>query len=111
MSEQKRISPEEVVAAYEAKGLTPIQGETLDLLDKCACGIGALYAREQREIAWPMIWAESIYSADYAEGFACGFDNYAPMELGDRYQQGHADGRAAWDAVRGMVENLPEERA
>ena len=106
MSDQKRISPEEVVEAYRKTRLLPIRGIALGRLVACGCALGALYKREHPRAsssANALHWARLRYGESYVDGFACGFDGViTALMTNERRELGHADGRAAWDAVRGM---------
>jgi hypothetical protein len=106
----KRITPEEVVAAYKETGLKPEQGITL--ADGCACGLGVIYAQKFGVLeadSYDVFNAlERDLSPAYIYGFIAGFDgiDYTTIGLREGESIGYEDGRACWKAVvvSGLVE-------
>jgi hypothetical protein len=132
MSEFNRITPEEVVEAFNETGLIPKQGRYFNLNEKgslCACGLGALYdykwglnddgirvTKDNIPELYQNIgeFLEKEYSTTYRIGFAHGFDDIptavdfykSDSLLEEMYSSGHEDGRAAYEAVRKDVKNV-----
>jgi len=111
----KRIMPDDVLRAYQATGLKPLQGEfreykTCDTV--CGgCAITALLASDGIDIVEePNLRriAEGRWGGFYIGGFVCGFDG-KPAAWFDRDNSreeeriGYEDGQAAAAAVFGEV--------
>jgi hypothetical protein len=106
MSDRKRITPEEVVAAYRATGLKPAQTDTLYTDESgalCGCAVGALWLANHSNCTNPIGennsygWGARKYGVQYFTDFYNGFDGidgYIPET-----EHGFSDGRAAWSAV------------
>jgi hypothetical protein len=106
MSEIKRITPEEVVQAFEDTGLKPHQGtyfgERDDAYiipegDNCACAMGAIYYKEfgvkSNEAHDYFV---NKFTRNYQLGFACGFDNSDKLFEGQElFDIGYEDGENA----------------
>ena len=112
MTQLKRITPEQVIEAYGTTGLKPKQKRYYSKDRTCACGIGAIFASigdVWNDHDFPSNAAERYanikYGYDYTQGFVQGFDS-APVGSfrSDESKQGHADGQAAWEAVKHLVE-------
>lgn len=104
----KRITPEEVKAAYEATGLTPERSSYLSTLPdgktKCACGMGAWAIANGAPDSLTSLamnkWLGSHgINDDYRLGFVRGFDSLSFKSFlhrdHDKIQTGYADGKAA----------------
>lgn len=110
---ERRVTPEEVKAAYEATGaeprrrtwVTPKRG--MSVVENCgdaqACGLGVMFLKERQpskisEDTWnaASYYAKSEFGEDYVQGFVSGFDNpgHVPGHKG-RECQGFCDGKAA----------------
>ena len=110
----RRITPEEVLKAYEKTGLKPMQGDYFSK-DGCACGLGAI-AKKQGLIEYTAIGSVccygtsinliSVYGESYHNGFANGFDDLGSDDLDRDLAQCFEDGMAAWEAVKHLA--LPE---
>ncbi|WAH35007.1 hypothetical protein [Alicyclobacillus dauci] len=107
-----RITPEQVVEAYKATGLKPMQGDYFPE-QGCACGIGCMSRTVvgllPEEDFDPISIMEDAFnvSHNYVVGFTRGFDNLDNKEIyGNDMKDGYADGQAAWKAVVevGLVE-------
>ena len=73
----KRITPEEVLAAYKAIGLVPVEASTFRILDgaRCGCAVGALINIEKPGSGYNEQWLmKKGYNINYIEGFTAGFD-------------------------------------
>lgn len=121
MSKVKRITPDEVLEAYEETGLLPEQCEwAFEHEDgsRCACGLGAIYSNRVEEgfetlgntAASEFDLIEDVLglSRPYMYGFISGFDKTDipfPIRENDREEaeRGHSDGRAAWEAVKHLA--------
>jgi hypothetical protein len=96
VSELKRITPEEVVAAYRESGMKPKRGHFN--VDGCGCGIGAKGCQRFGSLDTPSDqiadWAEATYGGEYCDGFYEGFDGneMSQWDINERYVLGHADG-------------------
>lgn len=107
----RRITVDEVKAAYEKTGLHPKQGEfrEYETCDKVCggCAITALLAADGIDIVEEpnlRAIAESRYGGHYIGGFVCGFDGKPAAwfrDTNERERQGYADGTAAALAIFG----------
>lgn len=93
-----RITPREVLEAYEQTGLKPIQNIYYTDVDEQAraCAMGALAAAHGSYDDDPFTYMEDRMGEDwerYLESFACAFDNY-------RFAPGHHDWKAYLDGQR-----------
>ena len=106
----KRITPAEVLAAYRATGLRPIQCAWRNSGGTCGCPVQAMWmaagspdlARtdNHREFApAPERWLYDNYGAIYGGAFLCGVDGDRIGSPVDREAEGIADGKSAWKAV------------
>lgn len=118
----KRVTPEEVKAAYASSGLIVRQGTVFgsesqrkDAGGCCGCAMAALYfdahpeelirceMGEPYDVGAPYQWFAVEYGDEYLSGFLGGFDNaeiYQEYAQDTRWLEGHADGLAAWEAVK-----------
>jgi hypothetical protein len=94
--EIKRITPEEVLKAYETTGLKPKRC-SFKIRDGCTCAVTALVkaaglngTEEFRE--------ERFLSEEYFWGFIFGFDGRVGHD-----PEGGKDGQAAWEAVKHLA--------
>lgn len=106
----RRITVEEVKAAYQATGLKPIRKLFIKgLNDKCGCALTAC-AIASGCTTYGDIFAQPIRSThifsslglnrSYADGFTEGFDGYSkPEGVSDENIIGYDDGRAAALAI------------
>lgn len=106
-----RIPLEDVKKAFSKTGLKPTQGVYLD--KRCACGMGAIYAQKTGHRRSNSLDIRdkvmNLYGTDkaYIDGFEAGFDSQAVnYPLQSNYDYGKMDGLAAWDAVKGMNNEL-----
>jgi hypothetical protein len=105
-----RITPEQVVAAYKATGLTPKRNEWFCYRTNSACGMGAIsvqaQGKEEADARGTFHWIADRYDADYRQGFESGFDGdkretfdwLSPARRANR-NLGYDDGQAAAEAV------------
>lgn len=95
----KRISVDEVLAAYKATGLKPARGfGKPNTLGMC-CAIGALYCSGRKKVTSVYEWADRRFGRQYASDFIDGFDT---LDGNRKYRsRGFRDGRAAAAAVFG----------
>jgi len=119
--ETKRITPEEVLAAYKATGLRPEQAEWAIEYEggsRCACGLGAIFSSKVEngfQTLYGSLYSESDLIGDelglspsYIYGFTYGFDGQPsppitqPNER-EESERGYRDGRAAWEAVKHLA--------
>ena len=95
---EKRITPEEVVAAYKKTGLRPGRYDIIPHKGFC-CGLGAVtIASDGDGGLFGYSFVEAEYGSEYVSGFLLGFDAVSPYRVvGDdpRRQQGFDDGWAA----------------
>lgn len=117
-----RITPEQVVAAYQATGLTPLQssyaGRDAEGHVCAACGLTAMAAAEGVAIDELImhflpgihirreLYKKFGYTEEYLVGFADGFDQSPVLRVfddGEPYHDGYEDGKAAWAAVKRLV--------
>ena len=105
---QRRIWPQQVLAAYEATGLKPVRGEWFS--DGCSCPLGALYLQARNltapcgEVACDDAlkqaddWSCEVFGIVYTEGFFKGFDTIdksPETHFCHEERLGFDDGRAA----------------
>lgn len=98
MDEARRITPEQVKAAYEKTGLKPARGGWYPQ-EGCACGLGAMLAEIDGEVWRPRL-VSTVASRlgvelDYLNGFVRGFDGRDGKLFGHLEPLGHTDGQAA----------------
>ncbi len=110
-----RITPSQVISAYESVGYRPMRWSTLNVTNKCACPIAVLYVNhydgvlprcpENRynnaELA--IKWAEHQFGKEYTSGFVNGFDGRDIAGLGDNgddWEKGYFDGVKCYQVVR-----------
>lgn len=113
-----RITPAEILEAYEKTGFIPKQGSWLEEIDgpnNCACGLTAMVYTVDPTIPasyWGRrgFWlCEQYLELDrwYAEGFIDGFDSETDpdweIDWDPAYLRGLEDGKAAWLAVRHLA--------
>jgi hypothetical protein len=85
MAEQRRITPDEVIAAYRKTGLRPVKRAYCLYLcpPLCGCPITAIYLAtlDGLPVELPKIefeankWADREFGSDYKNSFTDGFDN------------------------------------
>lgn len=110
-----RITPERALAAYEAKGLRPMQFIWTDRINdqRCACGLSAVYAHEYGaynrldscDDKVQLLHMATGLPVSYLRGFINGFDNEfcgAGWMVGS-FKLGYTDGKACWAAVKHLV--------
>jgi hypothetical protein len=102
MSEIKRITVEQVKAAYAETGLTPKRGTWR--VGQFACGIGVIGEQVSRDNTWDgaVEYAASLgLDFDYVFGFIGGFDASGIPDEGEsiEFRTGYSDGKAAAAAV------------
>jgi len=103
----RRITVDEVKAAYEKTGLKPQKDNWFSDDFRCACAIGALFAAAYPEVpnapgSVVQQWAYREFGADYVDEFVGGFDcPQVPLDnlIGD------LDGRAVAAAIFGEVQS------
>jgi hypothetical protein len=117
---ERRLTPEEVKAAYEATGAEPrrslwvrpknLKSFTQDCGDAKACGLGVMYLKEKQPALISQehspneakAYAELALGHEYVNGFISGFDSgheiTSPGYKG-RQCQGFCDGKAAAELV------------
>lgn len=105
---QLRITPEQVLSAYEQIGLTPLQNDFISA-DGCkACAIMAIHiaAGGESYINLALDRANNTYGFRYRECFIKGFDGYNQdyHHLSEFEKEAYADGEAAWEAVKHLAE-------
>jgi hypothetical protein len=101
-----RITPREVLEAYEETGLTPKTGSFVTDAGE-ACGIGVVAIRHVESLAYAFARYMRQRGVNrpvfYASGFANAFDGHAqqiPQLTGESYKTGYRDGQR----VRRFVE-------
>lgn len=118
----KRITPEEVIKAYEETGLTPKPGLLYRPYQHAACAIGVLTYHELSKkeefdppayIHWSHVEDNLGYHYDYCISLALGFDNPNdqpdPTDSdSDHILQAFADGVAIHKAVKERFPNFPK---
>jgi hypothetical protein len=113
----RRITVDEVKAAYEKTGLKPKRGQYISHDKTCGCAIGALVLAEGIDAsancgAMATDYAERVFGENYRVGFVHGFDardkDYRkrhckfPTDEGQcEYDDGFNDGRAVAAAIFG----------
>jgi hypothetical protein len=99
----RRITPEEVKAAYEKTGLKPFRGSYMRTGTGEACGIGVKAFAESGEKWWDWVDRHTRDNKAYHYGFVGGFDGsgLGPNKEDDPadYELGRLDGEAAAAAV------------
>jgi hypothetical protein len=100
----RRITVDEVKAAYEKTGLKPTRGEYI-YGRFCACAMGALAVANGVPCDYDAArsWAFSQYGADYCNAFANGFDSKSPWGCDEVHEAGQADGELVAAAIFGEV--------
>ncbi|MDE2102417.1 MAG: hypothetical protein KGL39_34545 [Patescibacteria group bacterium] len=106
----RRITADEVIAAYQKTGLRPVIRKYLDV--DCGCPLSALYFSEHPDAprgasgANTVEWAEDTYGTLYRLGFVDGFDYMCPRGSFGRMLEGESDGIAVRKALEanGMLE-------
>lgn len=121
-----RITPTEVLTAYDKTSLKPQQGNYFINDFSCACGLGAVFAYSRPNYKQVDYYNENcdvtevvdtVYGEDYRAGFVHGFDDcnysylsYAYQDLDSpkraRYIDGLEDGKSAWEAVRHLSDGM-----
>lgn len=110
---QKRITPEQVKAAYKSCGMEPIRHDFYEPAISCCpalgCGIAAVVIDscdapdgEEWDAFTIDVAASQIYGDGYTAGFVCGFDNYELESFDGQspgFGIGYADGKAAAKSV------------
>lgn len=114
----KRITPEEVVAAYDKTGLSVARQEYFSDKGRCACGLGAYAAAflgsnpmadEGFDVS--RVLSDSGFGWLYRHGFGNGFDGdnrESSLTGHSEYQAGVKDGVAAWEAVKDRADGDDE---
>ena len=92
----KRITVDEVLAAYRVTGMKPCRGSALCEEDK-TCALGALCLRDTGSRSTVYDWAAEHFGDKYSAQFLAGFD-YEPPGYKIR-SIGFRDGQAAAAAV------------
>lgn len=108
MSETKRITLQEALAAYEKTGFGLTKGRYFIKKTNCACAQGAFAvanlgvspATAKRDFDVIKVFLDSGFSAAYLEGFALGFDGRKATHDDPDYLLGYSDGQSVWDAVK-----------
>jgi hypothetical protein len=99
----KRITPEEVLKAYEKTGLKPMRGDYYPF-QGCACALGVM--------AVTLKLSGNLYDhfqdiyGDYQDAFTDGFDGRRKPTGGlcKTDEIAYKDGNAAWEAVKHLAE-------
>ena len=108
----RRITPDEVEAAYSETGLKPARTGHEFLHDvrdgsTCACGLGAVYCRETGDRQSPAPWhVRQVLrlGSYYLCGYGSGFEGNPPNPVATAESElGYADGQAAAARVFGEV--------
>jgi len=100
----RRITPEEVLKAYEKTGLKPMQGEYFS--GECACGLGAIVRfwnpekRANDDNVADMLEKNGIRDL-YRIGFYLGFDG--KKHVNPYSHTAFLDGKSAWQAVKHLA--------
>lgn len=112
----KRLSPDEVIDAYQKTGRIPQRGSYRGFDGSTfACGVGAV-ALAQKNCADALdIFQTFVYELDYGltyhDGFTSGFDGRIRELIKPerwefkRFVEGYEDGQAAWEAVQPLIPN------
>lgn len=112
MSDIKRITPDEVKAAYEKMGLKVKRGGYFPGVGGCACGLGAYAAAylgvvpAMGEVGVSCAYFNAGFKRNYRMGFADAFDGDPenPKLQVEEYKFGYEDGLAAWEAVKDIAQ-------
>ena len=98
----KRITVEEVKAAYAKTGITPERGMWCNGMGTCACGLcvlfladGGIPGRAFSQAIYPRLGIEH----DYGSGFIVGFDGEGLEDENAIMRLGYLDGQACAAAV------------
>lgn len=104
----KRITPQEVLEAFEKTGLKPMQGDYYPFAG-CACALGAIASSQG--IEGSLYHQFSIIYGDYQDAFTDGFDGRRkPLGgLCESDELAYQDGLAAWEAVKHLAIQNEEE--
>lgn len=106
----RRVTVDEVIAAYNQTGLKPKQRNYF-WNDGCACAFGVLYIanrgsiEDERKGYFADKYADDLTgSTDYTNGFIAGFDGdeLENEEYDKEFLAGFEDGTATWNAVKGI---------
>lgn len=103
----RRITVEEVRAAYRKTGLRPWRGAFHYEDEKCACALGAVFfATGGKRKGMLALYAEEVtehlkLDEFYQAGFIKGFDNQRAIGDEPYYLLGYTDGQACAAAVFG----------
>lgn len=115
-----RITPEQVLKAYEQRGLKPMQDQWYEKAgqDRCGCALTAVILSQHPELE-DLEEEESLnehidschgalldsLDNDYISGFIGGFDQGKIPTINARpvYLDGHNDGKAVWEAVKHLA--------
>lgn len=108
MADIKRITPDEVKAAYAKTGLAVSRGGYFGDGGKCACGLGAYAAAylgivpAMGEVGVSYAYTNAGFERKYRLGFADAFDGDPenPKLQVEEYRLGYKDGLDAWEAVQ-----------
>lgn len=107
MADIKRITPDEVVAAYDKTGLGVMQGGYFDADGTCACGMGVYAAarfgvdpRNYHAVDIDLAFIRVGFTREYLRGFYNGFDGRARERGHAQEDLGRADGVAAYEATQ-----------
>lgn len=92
----KRITVDEVLAAYKATGLKPLRGSAISSTHSC-CALGALSQQLRGHRRDVYSWSYQEFGTEYSTGFTLGFD--WGDDPSDITSQAFLDGRAAAAAV------------
>ena len=100
-----RITPSQVIEAYQETGLDVVRGCVYDPVFHRSCALGALYCsttganyRNYTLTRWVEIVARALgIDESYAHSFAMGWDGNLPDQ--DTDIEAYADGAEAYDAV------------
>lgn len=104
-----RITPEEVLAAYEKTGLKPGRFLYKDNYLKCGCpvtalaeSIGCTYEPSDEGLFLARFARERELNISYLNGFINGVDstNHPTTSEKKEFIDGFEDGRLVWEAVR-----------
>lgn len=113
MTEIKRITPDQVLNAYRTQCIRPIRDTWARYTndgERCGCGLTAVLVDKGGPVAFsrvflikahiPHVVRELGLSRSYVVGFVRGFDDDDISDGIDSHSAlGHADGKAAWEAV------------
>lgn len=109
MAETLRITPQESLEDFVSQGLKPARRAYFSRTN-CACGLGAraiqLGFNASMDVNHVNDELIKHFGKAYHDGFARGFDDdsYVSDEATERFIQGHADGLAAWEAVKHLAQ-------